>query len=225
MIGFAGQHAGTSLLVPVPDASIKQEPVSPNFSASTNPSSPQGNQRYTPSPNTILPSSLSPNIAMTIHQQQYDMMSSIPSVSPLQNSNIVNQQYTLPQSNNFNQFNIPNDFINNNNLNHGNQMEQNNTIEQILVSNNLGNINQINQLDNNNITNTNNNALDSDININNLLDMDSQQQINSNDLSGILRYLDNNNGTNAPQQTAAHPNVFDEDNMSDSFNHITIDDD
>lgn len=225
MIGFAGQQAGMNLLVPVTDASIKQEPVSPNFAASTNPSSPQGNQRYTPSPHTLLPPSLSPNIGMTIHQQQYDIMNFIPSVSPLHNSNIVNQPYTLPQSNNLNQFNIPNDFINNNDLNQCNQMEQNNTIEQILVSANLGNINQINQLDNNNTTNANNNALDSDINISSLLDMDSQQQINSNDFSGLLRLIDNNNGTNAPQQTSTHTNVFDvdEDNMSDSFKHITID--
>lgn len=193
----------------VPDASIKQEPVSPNFLASTNPSSPQGNQRFTPSPNTLLPSSLSPNIpGMTTHQQQY-AMGYMPSVSPLQNSNILNQQFTIPQSNNLNQFNITNDFVNNNNLHGGNQMDQNNTIEQILVNNNLGNINQINQLDNNNITNTNNNALDSDINISNLLDMDSQQQINSNDFSSLLRLTNNFD--------------VDEDNMSDSFKHITID--
>lgn len=228
----------------LPDAAVKQEPISPNYT-STSPTPPP--QRYTPSPNPLYPASVSPNIPIQgIPQQpQFDMMGYIPSVSPLQNPNILNQQQYQTQQPNPNQFNIPNtnmvnaavNFLNNNNnninLNQNNQTEQRN-IGDILTNNNLDNINQLD-----NIQNTNNeNVLDnvSSMNISSLLDLDSQQQINTNDLglsndllNDLLKNIDNGgNGTNqgiTPMTiNTIQTNTFEaeEENMTDSFKQISI---
>lgn len=221
----------------LPDA-VKQEPISPNY-ASTSPTPPP-HQRYTPSPNPLHPASVSPNIPIQgIPQSHFDMVGGyIPSVSPLQNPNILNQQQQQyqPQPNQ-NQFNIPNtNIVNaavnflNNNPNMNNQTEQR-TIGDILTNNNLNNINQLD-----NIQNTNNeNVLDnvSGMNISSLLDLDSQQQINTNELglsndllNDLLKNIDNGEpGTNqAMTINTIQTNTFgaDEENMTDSFKQISI---
>lgn len=167
----------------------------------------------------------------------------IPSVSPLQNpNNILNQQQYQTQSNQ-NQFNIPNtsmvnaavNFLNNvnnnnNNPNQNNQSDQRN-LGDILTNNNLDNINQLD-----NIQNTNNeNVLEnvSGMNISSLLDLDSQQQINTNELglsndllNDLLKNIGNGEtGTNPPMTiNTIQTNTFeaDEDNMTDSFKQISI---
>lgn len=241
--GWMQQQQQQQNFLLLPDAAVKQEPLSPNYVdlASTSNTPPPPNQRYTPSPNTLHSTSMSPNIPIQgISQQpQYDMGNYIPSVSPLQNANILNQQYR-PQTNNPNQFNIPNatmvnaavNFMNNNS-NQSNQTEQRN-IEDILTNNHLDNINQLD-----NVANTNNeNVLDnvSSMNISSLLDLDSQQQINSNLLltndllSDLIKNLDNgetgmeNQGAIPITINAIQANNFgaDEENMTDSFKQISI---
>ncbi|XP_055309585.1 embryonic polarity protein dorsal-like isoform X6 [Sitodiplosis mosellana] len=219
----------------LPDTAVKQEPISPNY-ASTSPTPPPP-QRYTPSPNPLHPASVSPNIPIQGIPQQshFDMMGGyIPSVSPLQNTNILNQQQYQTQPNQ-NQFNIPNtslvnaavNFLNNN-PNQTNQTDQRN-LGNILANNNLDNINQ---LDNNE------NVLDnvSGMNISSLLDLDSQQQINTNELglsndllNDLLKNIGNSDtGTNQgiTQMTinTIQTNTFeaDEENMTDSFKQISI---
>lgn len=170
----------------------------------------------------------------------------LPSVSPLQDANILNQQQYQTQPNP-NQFNIPNtsmvnaavNFLNNNNnnnnANQNNQCEQRN-LGEILTNNNLDNINQLD-----NIQNTNNeNVLDnvSGMNISSLLDLDSQQQINTNELglsndllNDLLKNIGNsdtvgtNQGTITPMTiNTIQTNTFeaDEENMTDSFKQISI---
>lgn len=222
----------------LPDAAVKQEPVSPSYADLTNSSvSPPPNKRYTPSPNpnSLHPTSISPNIPIQgiSHQQQFDMMNYIPSVSPLQNANILNQPYQ--GQTNQGQFHIPNatmvnaavNFMNTD-QNHNNHTEQRN-IEDILTNNNLDNINQLDNAPNPN----NENVLESvsAMNISSLLDLDSQQQINTNELlsndllNDLIKNLDNNENQGAnPMTINAIQNTFDadEENMTDSFKQISI---
>lgn len=247
------QQAQNYLLLP--DAAVKQEPRSPNYvdllNTSTTPPPPaSSSQRYTPSPNPLHTHSISPNIPVQ-GMQQYDMLNYIPTVSPLQNANLLNQQYQQqPQPQGAqNQFNIPNTIMvnaavnfmnttttaNNSNTstqNHLNPNEQRN-IEDILTNNNLTNMNQLDGM-----TNAEN-VLDNDssMNISSLLDLDSQQQINSSNLllsndmlNDLIKNLDN--GMDQSQNQGAIPITInsietnnldaDEENMTDSFKQISI---
>lgn len=160
-------------------------------------------------------------------QTQYDMMNYIPSVSPLQNANILNnQQYQQPPQNAQNQFNIPNtimvnaavNFMSNTNTTLANNNDNNNSpqhhlnpaeqrnIEDILTNNNLTNMNQLDGMANAD------NVLDNDssMNISSLLDLDSQQQINSSNLllsndmlNDLIKNLDN--GMETSQNQGAIP--------------------
>lgn len=170
------------------------------------------------------PHSISPNIPIQGMQQQpqqqqqtqFDILNYLPTVSPLQNANILNQpqqqQFIQPQTQaTQHQFNIPNttmvnvavNFMNNNPNNNNNninsiqplhQSEQRN-IEDILTNNNLTNMNQLDGMANagNALDNENNS-----MNISSLLDLDSQQQINSSNLllsndmlNDLIKNLDN----------------------------------
>lgn len=199
----------------LPDSAVKQEPRSPNYvdlaSASTTPPPPH---RYTPSPNTLHPHSISPNIPVQGMQQQqqtqYDILNYLPTISTLQqNVNILNQQqYQTQTQATQHQFNIPNttmvnvavNFLNNN-PNNINSTQPHHPAEQrniadVLTNNHLTNMNQLdgmtnagNVLDNDNVN---------DVNISSLLDLDSQQQINSSNLlmsndmlSDLFKNLDN----------------------------------
>ncbi|XP_031634874.1 embryonic polarity protein dorsal isoform X2 [Contarinia nasturtii] len=221
------QQPPTAFLL-MPD--VKQEPVSPKYvDSTTTTTTPPPPHRYTPSPNPLNPS-LSPNIPG-------DMMGYIPSVSPLQNANILNPQQYQTQSNH-NQFNIPNTSMVTATINFltNNQTEQKN-VTNILPNNNLDNLNQldnrINQLDT--AQNENNeNILDnvSGMNISSFLDLDSQQQINTNDLDMISDLLSFGNGTetaanqsNTPMTiNAIQSNTFgdEEENMTDSFKQFSL---
>lgn len=204
---------------------VKQEPRSPNYVdlANTSATSPPPH-RYTPSPNTLNSTSMSPNIPV---QQHYDMGNYIPSVSPLQNANMLNQQYSTQTTN-------PNQFITNQtmvamntNSNQCNQTEQRN-IEDIFTNNNLDNINQFDNATNTNVECVSDNV--SSMNISNLLDLDSQQQINSNLLfsndllSDLFNRLDNGENQEAIPITinAIQTNNMEEENMTDSFKQISI---
>lgn len=243
----------------LPDSAVKQEPRSPNYvdlaSTSTTPPPPQ---RYTPSPNTMHPLSISPNIPIQGMQQQqqqtqYDIMNYLPTVSPLQNANnILNQQQFQPQTQaTQHQFNIPNttmvnvavNFMNNNPNNNNNNINSiqshhptaQRNIEDILTNNNLTNMNQLDGMT------TAGNVLDNDnnsMNISSLLDLDSQQQINSSNLllsndmlNDLIKNLDNgametneNQGAIPITINAIETNNFDadEENMTDSFKQISI---
>lgn len=206
---------------------VKQEPRSPNYGDLANTTPPH--QRYTPSPNPLHPISISPNIPM---------MGYAASVSPLQNANILNQQQYQTQPNQ-NQFNIPNtNMVNatvnflNNIPNQTNQTEQR-TIGEILANNNLNNLNQLDSVPNTNNENVLENV--SGMNISSLLDLDSQQHINTNDLgisndvlNDLLKNLDadgTNNQNGAPMiVNTIQTNTFgaDEENMTDSFKQISI---
>lgn len=168
----------------------------------------------------MLPHSISPNIPIQGMQQQqqtqFDILNFLPTVSPLQNVNILNQpqqqqqQFIQPQTQaTQHQFNIPNttmvnvavNFMNNNPNNNNinsiqplHQTEQRN-IEDILTNNNLTNMNQLDGMANagNALDNENNS-----MNISSLLDLDSQQQINSSNLlisndmlNDLIKNLDN----------------------------------
>lgn len=218
----------------LPDA-VKQEPISPRYGDLSSPS-PQ-HQRYTPSPNqlptTTLPSNQLPSTSMSLNipapQSHYDMNNYSANVSP-NNANMLNVQYST-QANQHS--NIPNasvfteagHFLNNNS-NPSHQTEQRN-IEDIFMNNNLNNINPLD-----NVTNTNQVAeIDSSgMNISSLLNLDSQNQINSSflshDFSDILRKLDNGDNQDAIPILidAIQPNQEqpDEENMTDSFKNISI---
>lgn len=240
----------------LPDSAVKQEPRSPNYvdlaSTSTTPPPPH---RYTPSPNTMHPHSISPNIPVHGMQQQtqYDIMTFLPSVATLQNANnILNQQqqqYQPQTQATQHQFNIPNttmvnvavNFMNNNPNNNNinstqshHPTEQRN-IEDILTNNNLTNMNQLDGMTNaGNVLDNDNNSM----NISSLLDLDSQQQINSNlllsndMLSDLIKNLDNGGAMETNENQGAIPitinaietNNFDadEENMTDSFKQISI---
>lgn len=229
----------------LPDAAVKQEPISPRYGDLASPSA--QHHRYTPSPNQMPASSISPNqlastsmsLNIPIQQQHYDMGQQYPpSVSPL-NANMLNLQYQT-QANNQTHSNIPNasifneavaaaNFLNNNSQQ--TQPSEQRNIEDIFMNNNL---NDMNQLDN--VTHTNHDAnLDtSSMNISSLLNLDSQNQINSsflaNDLTEFMCKLDNAPmvGGNqdiipimidAMQTNQANP---EEENMTDSFKNISI---
>lgn len=233
------QQTGMHLLLP--DTSIKQEPISPQYrdiNITTTPP-PAMQQRYTPSPNQgLLPTSLSPNMPMqNIQNQQHPaMMGYMPSVSPLQN-NMIDMQFQ--QQLNQNQFNIPMNCmapdLPTNLPNQNNQMNNQADIQNVLANNNLG---QINELDD--VTNANNNPLDSgNMNISSLLNLDSQQ-INTTELSGlsgIMDYLVNAADGGDQQQQQLQATIIpvkqiqtgqdasfqvEEENMSDSFKQISI---
>lgn len=157
----------------LPDA-VKQEPTSPNYTIASTSTTPPPPKRYTPSPNPLNPTTISPNMQTQGVLPSFDMMGNYaPSISPLQNVNTLNQQQYQAQINQ-NQFNIPNANIvnaavnflnNNNNTNQSNQMEQRN-IGDILTNHNMN----LNQLDN--VPNTHNdNVLDSGMNISSLLNL------------------------------------------------------
>lgn len=157
----------------LPDA-VKQEPTSPNYTIASTSTTPPPLKRYTPSPNPLNPTTISPNMQTQGVLPSFDMMGNYaPSISPLQNVNTLNQQQYQAQINQ-NQFNIPNANIvnaavnflnNNNNTNQSNQMEQRN-IGDILTNHNMN----LNQLDN--VPNTHNdNVLDSGMNISSLLNL------------------------------------------------------
>lgn len=224
----------------LPDAAaVKQEPISPKFDLTT--TTPPPSQRYTPSPNPLPSTSFSPDIQMqsVSHQPQCDMMSNIPSVSPLQHANnilINNQQQYQTQTQQSFQYNIPNTTMTNtavNFLNNNNQIEQRNIDDILANNNNLDNLNQFNNLQ---TTNNGNNELDSvsGMNISSLLDLDSQQQINTNELgisndllNDLLKNIGNgdvNQCTTPMAINAIQTNNFeaDEDNMTDSFKQISI---
>lgn len=223
----------------LPDAAVKQEPASPNYADLTNTSpTPPPPQRYTPSPNPLHQTSISPHnpIQGISHQSQFDMMSYIPSVSPLQNANMLNQPYQ--GQTNQGQFLIPNatmvnaavNFLNTD-QNHNHQTEQRN-IEDILTNNNLDNINQLDNAPNPN----NESVLESvsGMNISSLLDLDSQQQINTNELlsndllNDLIKNLDNGENNDNPGMNPLTINTIqntfdaDEENMTDSFKQISI---
>lgn len=229
---------------------VKQEPISPHYDVACSSITPPPPQRYTPSPNMLHANSFTPNIPIQGVSQQthFEMVGYIPSVSPLQQTNILNQPYQSPPNQNHNpnqnQINIQNimgnadmHFLNNNNNNNNNhnpnlnnQTEQSNLGD--VLTNNLDNINCLN-----NITNTTNqdNAMES-MNISSLLDLDSQQQINtselmSNDLlNDFIKNLDN--GGNGANETPLNVNAMqtnnidaaadEEENMTDSFKQFSI---
>lgn len=234
---------------------IKQEPISPHYDMACSSITPPPPQRYTPSPNMLHANSFTPNIPIQGVSQQphYEMVGYIPSVSPLQQTNILNQPYQSPPNQNHNpnpnQINIQNimgnagiNFLNNNNNNNNNNNHNqnlNNQTEQRnlgdVLTNNLDNINCLN-----NVTSTTNedNAMESvSMNISSLLDLDSQQQINTSDLimstdmlNDIMKNLANEgNGAN---QTPLNVNVMqtnnidaaadEEENMTDSFKQFSI---
>lgn len=204
---------------------VKQEPISPNYGDLASSNTPPPPQRFTPSPNMYNVNSFSPNIPI---QARYDMGGYIPSVSPLQHANLLNQPYQSPS--NQNQGNITNamdnaaiNFFNNNqNPNLNNQTEQRNLGD--ILANNLDNINCLNNIPS---TNNNDNALENvSMNISSLLDLDSQQHINTSELlasdvfNDIMQNLDNGgNGANAIQNNNVEA---DEENMTDSFKAISI---
>lgn len=189
----------------MPDSLIKQEPVSPH--------------RFTPSPNPMLPTSVLPNMQT--------MMYNVPSVSPLQNPNILNQQ-CQPQASTA-QFTMTNNPMDDFLISTGNKNIQ---MDQTMLSNN--NLNNLNQLDQ--TTTAQGNDLDSygNVNLSSLLDLDSQQQISTNDtngFSGLLQYINNlENAENNAQQVipiqvqTIQPDTFnmEEENMTDSFKQFSI---
>lgn len=204
---------------------VKQEPISPNYGDLASSNTPPPLQRFTPSPNIYNVNSFSPNIPI---QARYDMGGYIPSVSPLQHANLLNQPYQSPS--NQNQVNITNamdnaaiNFFNNNqNPNLNNQTEQRNLGD--ILANNLNNINCLNNIP---TTNNDDNGMENvSMNISSLLDLDSQQHINTSELlssdvfNDIMKNLDNGgNGANAIQNNNVEA---DEENMTDSFKAISI---
>lgn len=138
--------------------------------------------------------------------------------------------------------NVAVDFLNINNPNNNNinstqshlPTEQRN-IADILTNNNLTNMNQLDGMTNGaNVLDNENNSM----NISSLLDLDSQQQINSSNLllsndmlNDLIKNLDNgamdtneNQGAIPITINAIETNNFDadEENMTDSFKQISI---
>lgn len=217
----------------LPDAAVKQEPISPRYGDLASPSA--QHHRYTPSPNQLPSTSMSLNIP--VQQQHYDMGQQYPPTASPLNANMLNLQYQT-QANNQTHSNIPNDSIFNeaaanflNNNSHQTQQTEQRNIEDIFMNNNLNNMNQ---LDNVTQTNHDGNLDTSSMNFSSLLNLDSQNQIDanflSNDLSDIFRRLDNGPmvGENqdvipimidAMQTNQANP---EEPNMTETFKNISI---